>query len=146
MTMVASWDTALVGKDQVDAYLATCEEPKRGTLEQLRRTILEVVPDAEQTISYGMPAFKLRGKTVAGFAAFKNHLSYLPHSGSVLPALRVTAAARRWPSSLMAKMSWRDPPVRTSGNGSNGASCSRPVTPSNTATRPSPSCDGEFFG
>jgi uncharacterized protein YdhG (YjbR/CyaY superfamily) len=34
-----------------------------------------------------MPAFKVGGKTVAGFAAFKNHLSYLPHSGSVLAAL-----------------------------------------------------------
>jgi uncharacterized protein YdhG (YjbR/CyaY superfamily) len=34
-----------------------------------------------------MPAFKLRGKTIAGFAAFKNHLSYLPHSGSVIPKL-----------------------------------------------------------
>jgi uncharacterized protein YdhG (YjbR/CyaY superfamily) len=34
-----------------------------------------------------MPAFKVEGKTVAGFAAFKHHLSYLPHSGSVLPAL-----------------------------------------------------------
>jgi uncharacterized protein YdhG (YjbR/CyaY superfamily) len=43
--------------------------------------------DAEQCISYGMPAFRLRGKTVAGFAAFKNHLSYLPHSGSVIPQL-----------------------------------------------------------
>ena len=40
-----------------------------------------------QCISYGMPAFKVRGKTVAGFAAFKNHLSYLPHSGSVLEKL-----------------------------------------------------------
>jgi uncharacterized protein YdhG (YjbR/CyaY superfamily) len=34
-----------------------------------------------------MPAFRVEGKTVAGFAAFKNHLSYLPHSGSVLAAL-----------------------------------------------------------
>ena len=34
-----------------------------------------------------MPAFKLRGKTIAGFAAFKSHLSYLPHSGSVIPQL-----------------------------------------------------------
>ena len=32
--------------------------------------------------------FKIDGKTIAGFAAFKNHLSYLPHSGSVLPVLR----------------------------------------------------------
>ena len=56
-------------------------------MEALRQSILEVVPEAEQCISYGMPAFKIHGKTVAGFAAFKDHLSYLPHSGSVLPAL-----------------------------------------------------------
>ena len=72
---------------EVDAYLAALEEPKRGTLEALRRTILEIVPDAEQVISYRVPAFRVAGKTVAGFAAFKNHLSYLPFSGSVLPRL-----------------------------------------------------------
>ena len=71
----------------IDSYLATVDEPKRTTLEELRRSILAVIPDAEQCISYGMPAFKVRGKTVAGFAAFKNHLSYLPHSGSVLEKL-----------------------------------------------------------
>ena len=53
----------------------------------MRRTILEVVPDAEQVISYRVPAFRVRGHTVAGFAAFKNHLSYLPFSGSVLSQL-----------------------------------------------------------
>jgi uncharacterized protein YdhG (YjbR/CyaY superfamily) len=53
----------------------------------LRDTIAAIVPDAEQCISYGMPAFKLRGKTIAGFAAFKNHLSYLPDSGSVISRL-----------------------------------------------------------
>jgi uncharacterized protein YdhG (YjbR/CyaY superfamily) len=74
--------------DEIDAYLATVDEPKRATLEELRRTILGIVPDAEQCISYGMPAFRLRGKVVAGFAAFKNHLSYFPHSGSVLAELR----------------------------------------------------------
>ena len=71
----------------IDRYLATVDEPERTTLEELRRSILAVIPDAEQCISYGMPAFKVRGKTVAGFAAFKNHLSYLPHSGSVLEKL-----------------------------------------------------------
>ena len=71
----------------IDRYLAALDEPKRGTLEALRQSILEVVPQAEQCISYGMPAFKLHGKTVAGFAAFSHHLSYLPHSGSVFPAL-----------------------------------------------------------
>ena len=72
---------------EIDAYLARLEEPKRSTLEALRRSILEVVPEAEQGISYRMPAFRVGGKVVAGFAAFKNHLSYLPHSGSVISAV-----------------------------------------------------------
>jgi uncharacterized protein YdhG (YjbR/CyaY superfamily) len=71
----------------IDSYLAAVEEPKRTTLEQLRQNILAALPNAEECISYGMPAFKVEGKTVAGFAAFKHHLSYLPHSGSVLAAL-----------------------------------------------------------
>jgi uncharacterized protein YdhG (YjbR/CyaY superfamily) len=72
---------------EIDEYLAALDEPKRSTLAHLRETIMAIIPDAEQCISYGMPAFKVGGKTVAGFAAFKNHLSYLPHSGSVIPAL-----------------------------------------------------------
>ena len=72
---------------EVDEYLSAVEEPKRSTLQTLRRTILEIVPEAEQVISYRVPAFRVRGKTVAGFAAFKNHLSYLPFSGSVLGQL-----------------------------------------------------------
>ena len=73
--------------EEVDAYLAALPEPKRSTLEALRRSILSVVPDAEQGLSYRMPAFKVRGSVVAGFAAFTNHLAYLPHSGDVLDDL-----------------------------------------------------------
>ena len=76
-----------VSAEQVDEYLRGLEEPKRGTLQSLRRTILEIVPDAEQVISYRVPAFRVGGKTVAGFAAFRDHLSYLPFSGSVLSQL-----------------------------------------------------------
>jgi uncharacterized protein YdhG (YjbR/CyaY superfamily) len=78
---------------QIDVYLAALEEPKQSTLEQLRRSIMEVVPEAEQGLAYGIPAFKVHGKTVAGFAAFKRHLSYLPHSGSVLAELGDDVAA-----------------------------------------------------
>ncbi len=46
-----------------------------------------MLPDAVECISYAMPAFRLDGKVVAGFAAFKNHLAYLPHSGTVFPQL-----------------------------------------------------------
>lgn len=76
----------------IDGYLAGVGEPKRSTLEALRAMIRSALPDAEECISYGCPAFKVRGKTVAGFAAFKNHLSYLPHSGSVFPELRAELA------------------------------------------------------
>ena len=71
----------------IDAYLAEVPEPGRTTLEEVRRRILAVVPDAEQCISYRMPAFRVHGKVVAGFASFARHLSYLPHSGTTLPAL-----------------------------------------------------------
>src|ERR1700722_13602819 len=76
-----------VSAGDVDEYLRAVQEPKRSTLQTLRRTILEIVPDAEQVISYRVPAFRARGATVAGFAAFKHHLSYLPFSGSVLSQL-----------------------------------------------------------
>lgn len=72
---------------EIDEYLEGLDEPKRSTLGRLRRDILAVVPDAEQCISYAVPGFKVAGKTIAGFAAFNNHLSYLPHSGSVFPEL-----------------------------------------------------------
>ena len=76
-----------VSADEVDRYLDALEEPKRATLTQLRQTILDLLPEADQGMSYGVPAFKVRGKTIAGFAAFTRHLSYLPHSGSVFPQL-----------------------------------------------------------
>jgi uncharacterized protein YdhG (YjbR/CyaY superfamily) len=76
-----------VSAQEVDEYLSSVGEPKRSTLEALRGTILEIVPEAEQVISYRVPAFRVRGKIIAGFAAFKDHLSYLPFSGSVLGQL-----------------------------------------------------------
>jgi uncharacterized protein YdhG (YjbR/CyaY superfamily) len=102
---------------EIDAYLQGLDEPKRSTLEQLRRDILTVVPQAEQCISYTLPAFRVDGKVIAGFAAFTHHLSYLPHSGSVFPELadelasyrRSTGALRfpidtPLPSALVAKL------------------------------------------
>ena len=76
-----------MSQKEIDDYLANLDEPKRTTLQSLRQTIQSIIPKAEQGISYGMPAFRLHGKVIAGFAAFKNHLSYLPHSGSVLVQL-----------------------------------------------------------
>jgi uncharacterized protein YdhG (YjbR/CyaY superfamily) len=73
--------------EEIDAYLSRVEEPKRVALEALRNVILEIIPEAEQVISYRIPAFRVDGRVVAGFAAFTDHLSYLPFSGSVLGQL-----------------------------------------------------------
>jgi uncharacterized protein YdhG (YjbR/CyaY superfamily) len=81
---------------EVDAYLAKVDEPRHATLLKLRQTIHDLLPDAEEVISYGMPAFRLNGKVIAGFAAFKNHLAYLPHSGSVFSELRDDLAGYSW--------------------------------------------------
>jgi uncharacterized protein YdhG (YjbR/CyaY superfamily) len=72
---------------RIDEYLDALDEQKRTTLQELRQTIHGIIPNAEECISYGMPAFRLEGKIIAGFSAFKNHLSYQPHSGLVLQEL-----------------------------------------------------------
>ena len=87
--------------EEVDEYLRRVEEPRRDTFEALRRTILEIVADAEQVISYRVLAFRVHGKTVAGFAAFRIRLSYLrfirralsPVRGARAPVARGRRAA-----------------------------------------------------
>jgi uncharacterized protein YdhG (YjbR/CyaY superfamily) len=54
------------------------------TMLALRKSILEIVPKAEEVISYGMPAFRVEGNIVAGIMAAKNHVGFYPFSGSVL--------------------------------------------------------------
>ncbi len=68
----------------VGEYLAGVPEPAHSTLQKVRAMIRSAAPpEATEAISYGMPAFKYRGTLVA-FAAFKNHCSFFPMSGSVL--------------------------------------------------------------
>lgn len=68
--------------DLVEAYIAGFHEPTQTALRQLREIIRAIVPtDAVEVISYGIPAFALP-KPFFGYAAFKNHLSVLPFSGS----------------------------------------------------------------
>lgn len=61
----------------IDAYLSLQSEEVVVALQKLRETIHAAAPDAEETISYGMPAFKCHGMLV-GFAAFKKHCSFFP--------------------------------------------------------------------
>jgi uncharacterized protein YdhG (YjbR/CyaY superfamily) len=67
--------------------LAKVPQPQKRTLEALRETILEILPESEEVISYGFPGYRLNGKIICGFDAFKNHCSFFPHSSLVIPAL-----------------------------------------------------------
>ena len=69
-----------------DTYLASLREDQRAALEKLRATIKTAAPEAVETISYAMPAFKYRGRGLVAYAAFKNHCSLFPMSGAVVEA------------------------------------------------------------
>ena len=71
----------------IDDYLEGIAEPHRSSLVALRSMLSELLPEAEEVISYSMPGFRIAGGVVAGFAAFKNHVSYFPHSGNIVPQL-----------------------------------------------------------
>lgn len=71
----------------IDGYLATIGRDRRQQLEDLRRTIRRAVPDAEECISYGIPAFRVDGGVLAGFGATRDGCSYYPFSGQTLPEL-----------------------------------------------------------
>ena len=61
----------------IDEYIHTFPEDVQSILNQLRQTIKETAPEAEETISYQMPTFRLNGNLVH-FAAFKNHIGFYP--------------------------------------------------------------------
>ena len=85
----------------IDAYLATVSPPQRKLLQQLRKRILAIVPQAEECISYGLPAFRVGGKVVGGFAATSTGCSYYPFSGTTLATLaRELAGFSRTKSAL----------------------------------------------
>jgi uncharacterized protein YdhG (YjbR/CyaY superfamily) len=72
----------------IDEYLARLSDDERAALERLRKTIRAAAPKAEECISYGIPAFRLDGRLVAGFSASAAHCSYFPMSGSTVKALQ----------------------------------------------------------
>ena len=62
----------------IDEYIASFPDDVQGILETMRRTIKKAAPTAEETIRYQMPTFKLNGKNLVHFAAFKHHIGFYP--------------------------------------------------------------------
>jgi uncharacterized protein YdhG (YjbR/CyaY superfamily) len=72
----------------IDDYLAGVPADQRRLLEELRKEMRKLLPDAEEAISYGLPCFKVEGGVVGGFAANKNFCSYYPFAGATLGLLK----------------------------------------------------------
>lgn len=68
---------------EVEDYLADVSPEARATLEKLRQTIKAVVPSAVEVISYQIPTFKLNGRMLVSYAAFKNHCSFFPGAAPI---------------------------------------------------------------
>ena len=62
----------------IDEYIARFPPDTQEILKQIRTTIKKVVPDAEETISYGIPTFNLNGTYLIYFAAYKKHIGFYP--------------------------------------------------------------------
>lgn len=75
---------------EVDAYLAACRPDHRTALQDLRARLRALLPDHIECMSYAMPGFRQpgpKGRMVAGYAAFAQHMGLYPHSGTVIPTL-----------------------------------------------------------
>ena len=76
----------------IDEYLAGQSAENRTALQKVRRAVHVAAPTAEECISYGMPAFRLKGKLIAGFKAAANHCSFHPMSGDTVATLKADLA------------------------------------------------------
>lgn len=67
----------------IDEYLQTLSQSDAEALERIRRIVATSAPEAQESISYGMPGFKYKGKYLITFGAFKGHLSIFPGAEAI---------------------------------------------------------------
>lgn len=88
----------------IDEYIKSFPKDVQDTLQDLRENIKKEVPGAEETISYGVPTFKLNGKYVVYFAGFKKHISIYPVTTPVEKSLKEVAQYRTGKGTLQFPM------------------------------------------
>ncbi len=72
----------------IDQYLASVNANHRDALQKIREAIHAVAPNAEECISYGIPAFRLNGRSLVFFGAWANHCALYPGSSATLKKFR----------------------------------------------------------
>lgn len=73
-------------ESQIDAYLTSLPEPQADALRHVRDVVVRLAPNAEQRISYGMPAFYVGRRLLVSYAGWKHHCSIYPLTDSFLEA------------------------------------------------------------
>lgn len=69
--------------ETVDEYLGDVDPERRAELERIRGLVKRLVPAVEETMSYGMPTLKYRGRALVYFTAAKKHMSFFPSSWAI---------------------------------------------------------------
>jgi uncharacterized protein YdhG (YjbR/CyaY superfamily) len=69
--------------ENIDEFISEFDAETQEKLRQLRRTITESAPDAIETINYGIPTFKLNGKNLVHFSAYKTHIGFYPGAQAI---------------------------------------------------------------
>lgn len=85
----------------VDAYIAAQSDSVRPRLEQVRQLIKRAAPIAEESISYGMPTYKVNGARLVYFAAWKQHVGIYALPGSVLDRFKAEVSPYRQPKGTL---------------------------------------------
>ena len=73
--------------ESVDEYMAQLPDDRRAVMEQIRSTVRAAAPDATEVIAYNMPAFRLDGRFLVSYEAFKRHYSLFPWSDAMVEEL-----------------------------------------------------------
>ena len=78
------------GAAAVEAFLAALPPDQQAALRALRATLARFLPEYVECMSYAMPGFRqpgVKGRMIAGYAAFRRHLGLYPHSANIIPTL-----------------------------------------------------------
>jgi uncharacterized protein YdhG (YjbR/CyaY superfamily) len=72
----------------MDEYLDDLPASQRAALERVRAVVVKIAPEAEEGVSYGVPAFIYEGRPLLGLKAAKNHLSVFPFSPAAIASVK----------------------------------------------------------
>jgi uncharacterized protein YdhG (YjbR/CyaY superfamily) len=90
---------------EVDKYINSFPEETQTILKKIRKMIADIIPQADQVISYGVPTFKINGKYVIYFAGYKNHISLYPASDELVENVKDAEKYRVSKGTLKFKLS-----------------------------------------